>query len=132
MIKNITKKFMMGAAFVAGLGFMSSSLTLDARMKDIELDPGKAAVTPGNYATMYPTIASTDVTVMFHFDTNGTTLLRVYDLSGREVCPQDSGETDNDSLWETSVDVSTLPNGVYFVELTNNGSRIVNKIVVSH
>jgi len=55
----------------------------------------------------------------------------VRDLAGRKVIKQTLGPASG-GQGDTRIDVSTLPSGIYLVEvLAQNGQRSVQKVVVS-
>jgi len=75
------------------------------------------------HATFYPN-PSTDV-VMIKNQKNNATVFSVYDLTGRMI--------QNGTLQPGVVkqfNVSTLPNGIYFLHFNNNGSNQTEKLIV--
>ncbi|MBU2949943.1 T9SS type A sorting domain-containing protein [Tamlana agarivorans] len=53
--------------------------------------------------------------------------LRIYDISGKTILIKKL----NPAVQKEVIDVSSISKGIYFVEITNGTSRLVNKIVVS-
>ena len=58
---------------------------------------------------------------------NNFEALRIYDVSGKTILTKSL----NTSLNKEEINVSSLSQGLYFVEITKGNSRIVNKIIIS-
>ena len=131
MIQKITKKFLVAMLAITLIGV--NLLAFGAgKMKDIELDPGKGE-NVGNMMKTFPTMATSQVTVNFFFASDDVVTLSVYDLQGRVVDPGAQGFVPKARLHESTIDVSTLANGTYFVKLAqNNGTVLTSKFVVQH
>lgn len=79
--------------------------------------------TESNSIRVYPNPAQNSFTV--NPATNDKQLLQVFDISGKQVLQQNIQGT-------TVIDANSLENGVYFIQLKNNGATSTQKIVVQH
>jgi hypothetical protein len=73
--------------------------------------------------TVSPNPSSSLMTVNTPWATDVKTSLRIYDIAGKTVWGQEITET------TTGVDVSTLENGVYFLELSSADQKATTKII---
>ena len=72
---------------------------------------------------VYPNPANQQLTVA---NLNGAAQLSIYDINGRCVYALQADKNN------VQVDVSTLPNGVYFVHITSKHATYIEKLVVLH
>jgi hypothetical protein len=78
----------------------------------------------------YPNPAGTTSQLTYNLPDNGRVTLVLRDMLGREVATFQGEQPKGQNTW--TVDVSTLPEGVYFYELNFGAQRVVQKVVVSH
>lgn len=83
------------------------------------------AIDGANGVTIYPNPAQTTLTVNTA-NVQGTAAVKVVDITGKEVMA-----TTVAGGMETSVDVSALHSGIYFVHITAQGSTAVQKLTIS-
>lgn len=77
-----------------------------------------------------PNPAGTSSVLTYNLPDNGKVNLVLRDMLGREISSYSGEQSSGINTW--TVDVSTLPEGVYFYELNFGTQRIVQKLVVSH
>ncbi len=131
MIQKITKMFLIAllALCLIGVNVLAFAGT---KMKDIELDPGKGD-NVGNQMKVFPTIASAQVAVDFFIEQDAIVTLSIFDAQGRIADDGAQGFVPKARLHESLIDVSTMPNGMYFVKLAQtNGTTLTSKFVVRH
>lgn len=75
--------------------------------------------------TVYPNPASSELNLMWDTNTEESTTIRMFDVTGREVLVS----TNNRGLGEAKLDVSGLGKGIYVIEL-NNGTRSIQRVVI--
>ncbi|WP_434037187.1 chondroitinase-B domain-containing protein [Formosa sp. 4Alg 33] len=79
-----------------------------------------------NSLKLYPNPVTNGVLYLSKQSGNFDTL-RIYDVSGKTIL----SKALNGSIDKEEINVSSLSQGLYFVEISNASSRVVNKIVVS-
>lgn len=79
---------------------------------------GIAKINTANKTSIYPNPATNKINVT----ANDISSLKVFDVIGKEVI----------STKVNDVDVSNLPNGVYFIQVQTNQSTTTQKIIVQH
>ena len=125
-------KNLMVVVFVAALVGFNVLAFAGTKMKDIEISPDKNP-NIGNQMKVFPTIASSVVTVNFFFETDDHVTMSVYDLQGRAVDSGADGFVPKARLHESTIDANTLANGVYFVKLAqDHGATMTTKFIVKH
>jgi hypothetical protein len=77
---------------------------------------------------VYPNPASNTISFKATM-TNGSATLRISDMVGRTVLAKDFGKQTAGEK-ELTLDVSALNNGMYYIELFNEGNRYVNKLTI--
>lgn len=89
-------------------------------------------VTPKNYLfNAYPNPANTSIKIPFYVKDNGKVTITVSDIMGRTL-EQITPAQVNNGLNEVAVNVTDLPNGIYFYSYTLDGTTIATrKFVVS-
>lgn len=80
--------------------------------------------------TSYPNPAGTVTTLEYNLPESGEVKLVLRDMLGRELNSFEGNQPMGLNTW--TIDVSTLPEGVYFYELNFGTQKIVQKLVVSH
>lgn len=80
-----------------------------------------------NSMSVFPSPATDMINVKFASNTVGDVEIRLIDLTGRQVASH-SFVKEKDHF-ETQVSLGNLNNGVYFVEIINNGKRAVKRII---
>lgn len=78
----------------------------------------------------YPNPASQTAVISYSVPREGVVTLTLRDVMGREIISETTEVNTSTQLW--NVDVSTLPDGVYFYELIYNDIRSVQRLVVNH
>jgi hypothetical protein len=78
----------------------------------------------------YPNPAGTSSMLQYNLPENGRVHIALQDMIGREIQTFEGEQQMGMNVW--TVDVSTLPEGVYFYELSFGGEKVVQKLVVSH
>lgn len=79
-----------------------------------------------NYLTLYPNPAANFVTVDQNFETPTSTVLTLSNVLGEVVYTKSSGSASN--LHEV-INLSTLPEGLYFISLKTNSGTTVKRII---
>jgi hypothetical protein len=79
--------------------------------------------------TVYPNPASNSLSFSFDFRGNGSASVSVVDLLGKAVLQKDLGKVSSGNH-TYSVDVSNPQSGVYILELVQNGTKAVSRIVI--
>ncbi len=87
-------------------------------------------VAPANGLQLSPNPASQEVRLAINVANQGEGQLRVLDVQGRTVKAVSLGYL-SAGLHQQSLDLSTMPDGIYMVELLVNGARTVQKLVVT-
>lgn len=64
-------------------------------------------------------------------DKDGLTMIKMYDLNGREVMDIHSGEL-KAGIYKSSIDCSDISAGVYLINLHNNGKSTSSKIIINN
>lgn len=78
---------------------------------------------------VYPNPASSSISFTYDFGGNGTANVSMVDLLGKAVLQKDLGKMTS-GKHTYSVDISSLQSGVYFLELVENGTKAVSRIVI--
>ncbi|HEU4718604.1 MAG TPA: T9SS type A sorting domain-containing protein, partial [Bacteroidia bacterium] len=81
-------------------------------------------------ADAYPNPSGTTTNINYNLPDNGHVHISLVNMLGQEVDSYDGTGHAGTNTW--TVDVSSLPEGVYFYELTFGTQKIVQKLVVSH
>lgn len=88
------------------------------------------AVNKATALNVYPNPTSTNISFSYDFNTSNNATVRIMDLMGRTLMTKDFGKqtvgTNNFTL-----DVATLSNGVYYVEMISGDIRGISKFTVS-
>jgi PKD repeat protein len=87
-----------------------------------------AAVGPAMQISPNP--ASSEVRLAINLENQGQGAIRLLDVQGRAVKAMDLGFLAA-GLHQQTLDLSTMPDGIYLVELMVNGQRTVQKLVVT-
>ncbi|MFA6059311.1 MAG: T9SS type A sorting domain-containing protein [Taibaiella sp.] len=77
---------------------------------------------------IYPNPASTELRFKYSF-TNGLATARIMDIAGRTILAKDFGKM-TEGEKELTLDVSSLNNGIYYIELVNGENRAINKVTI--
>ena len=80
----------------------------------------------GNSFTLYPNPATSTVTIRFESMPKDPVGITITDLEGRTVLQKSIGS----GTLQSSLDVSTIPSGLYLVRLTGSGGDSVQKISI--
>lgn len=80
-----------------------------------------------NVMSVYPNPATDHITVKYNFGNNASANVVIRDIIGNTVYAKNLGKNLSGEK-EIKLDVSSLSSGVYFVELSANNTRIVNKV----
>ncbi len=88
------------------------------------------ATADGLNMVAYPNPAGTSSMLQYNLPSNGNVIITLHDMLGRTINSLEEVQQMGLNVW--TVDVSTLPEGVYFYELTFGDHKIVKKMVVSH
>ena len=72
---------------------------------------------------IYPNPSSTHITIELPSTPQTNTILTIYNLNGQQLITQPITEP------QTTVDVSGLPRGVYFVKVVNDEKVMMGKLV---
>lgn len=76
---------------------------------------------------LYPNPADQTINIAFNSSLNENTRIRIFDVVGQQVLSTQMGTDQGFNLF--SVDVSSLSNGTYFVELANTNSTLTRKFI---
>ncbi len=79
---------------------------------------------------IFPNPATSVVNVNYNFTATTPASIRISDVTGRVVLNQDLGKQ-NRGAQQFSVDVSTLNNGMYTMELVTDQQRAISKLTIS-
>jgi hypothetical protein len=86
--------------------------------------PETLLVTPNPFATR--------ATIEFMTNSNGHTNINVYSIDGRQLATLYNANTQAGEIYQVTLDGANLPNGMYFVEMTNaNGKKTLVKAMIS-
>jgi hypothetical protein len=77
--------------------------------------------------SVYPNPATDHLTIKYNFGNNASASVIIRDIIGKAVYTKDLGKNLSGEK-EIKLDVSSLSAGVYFVELSANNTKIVNKV----
>ncbi len=102
-----------------GANSATSCYTLKVQLGTASKDDG--SITAGK-VSVFPNPVNDRVTIRID-DIQGSATIRVFDMFGRQVMQQNSGQS------VTQLDVSKLTSGMYIIKVTNNGKDNVFKIV---
>lgn len=80
--------------------------------------------------TSSPNPAGNTSVLTYNLPDNGHVKLVLRDMLGREISSFSGEQASGINTW--TVDVSTLPEGIYFYELNFGAQRVVQKMIVSH
>ncbi len=78
----------------------------------------------------YPNPAGTAAVLEYNLPENGKVIITLHDMLGRTIQSFEGEQMMGTNAW--TVDVSTMPEGVYFYELSFGNKKLVQKLVVSH
>lgn len=84
---------------------------------------GISTATKNSQLNLYPNPAQNSFTIRSSTDEKQT--LSLYDITGKQILSQNITGT-------TTIDVNSLENGIYFVQLKNNVGISTQKIIVQH
>ncbi len=90
----------------------------------------EVASADGLNMVVYPNPAGTSSMLQYNLPENGRVTIALRDMLGREIQTFQGEQSTGFNSW--TVDVSALPDGVYFYQLTFGDRTIVEKVVVSH
>jgi hypothetical protein len=90
----------------------------------------EVASAEGLNMVVFPNPAGTSSMLQYNLPENGRVTISLRDMLGREIQNFQGTQQTGMNVW--TVDVSTLPEGVYFYQLTFGDRTIVEKVVVSH
>ncbi len=79
---------------------------------------------------VYPNPANTTINFSYDFVAAQNATVRVYDLMGRTVLTQDFGKQAA-GVNNFTIDIATLSNGIYYVEMASGEARGISKFTVS-
>lgn len=79
--------------------------------------------------SVYPNPANDKINFSFAAAGNAAANVTLRDILGKTVLQSDLGKSSN-GKHEHSMDVSSLQNGIYFLELSQNGSKAVSRVVI--
>lgn len=79
--------------------------------------------------SVYPNPATGSINFSFAFGNNVAASVAVRDLLGKTVMQKDLGKGISGKQ-SYSLDISNLQNGIYFLELSHNGSKAISRVVV--
>lgn len=83
---------------------------------------------PKSSLNIYPNPAATEVR-MKHTFANENATVRITDIAGRLLLTKDFGKQSTGEK-ELSLDISSLQNGIYYIELVTDNGRAINKLTV--
>jgi hypothetical protein len=75
-------------------------------------------------ATLYPNPATSAVTVKFLTAFSGAVVIKVFDMSGKQVIQQGSATVGANQINTATINLSKLPKGTYTVQVNMNGARL--------
>jgi hypothetical protein len=78
----------------------------------------------------YPNPFNPTTTISFTLAQDGITVLRIFDILGREVATLANGDMKAGVVQHVTFDASRLSSGIYFSCLENNGQRQIKKITL--
>ncbi|MCX6271936.1 MAG: T9SS type A sorting domain-containing protein, partial [Bacteroidetes bacterium] len=94
-------------------------------------DPGtiETETETANPLTLYPNPTTGTLNVEFNSAVSGNTTIRVFDLTGRTVYSEivESKE----GLMTRELNLQQLQKGLYFVEISNSGQKLTEKLLIS-
>jgi hypothetical protein len=90
----------------------------------------EVASSEGLNMVVFPNPAGTAAVLQYNLPANGRVMISLHDMLGREI--QNFAGEQQMGMNSWTVDVSELPDGVYFYQLTFGDRKIVEKVVVSH
>ncbi len=79
--------------------------------------------------SVYPNPATEQINLQFNHLVNGQATVKIFDTMGALVSGENINEINNKLF---TLDVTSMSNGFYFIEIENNGSVTKKKFVVSH
>lgn len=79
--------------------------------------------------TVYPNPATEQINMQFNHLVNGKASVKIFDSMGALVSAENINEINNKLF---TLDVTSMSNGFYFIEIENNGQVTKEKFVVSH
>lgn len=88
---------------------------------------GLATISANTEITAYPNPTKGQLNIMLHNAATGTYQINVYDMSGRTVARKQLDI--NNSSFELMLNTSNWPNGMYGVQIINNGAQRVIPVV---
>jgi hypothetical protein len=83
---------------------------------------------PKSSLNIYPNPAATEVRMKYTFANENATV-RITDIAGRVLLTKDYGKQSTGEK-ELSLDVSSLQNGIYYIELVSDNKRAINKLTI--
>jgi hypothetical protein len=75
-------------------------------------------------ATLYPNPATSAVTVKYLTAFSGAVVIKVFDMSGKQVIQQGSATVGANQINTATINLSKLPKGTYTVQVNMNGARL--------
>ena len=91
-------------------------------------DPnGVTGVENNAFVNVFPNPANNIINIAFDVQSTETLSLSLYDLSGKQVLNK---QTSISGFDKETVDVSTLPSGIYFLNLRSESIQQTQKIII--
>jgi hypothetical protein len=79
--------------------------------------------------SVYPNPTSNQINFSYEFGSNEAATVTLRDLLGKTVLQRDLGKGISGKQ-SYSLDINSLQNGIYFLELSSNGVKSINRVVV--
>jgi hypothetical protein len=87
------------------------------------------AMNQENAVSVFPSPANEQINVQFNSLVQGNASIKIYDVTGNLVSQDFVSEISNKVF---TYNVSTLPNGIYMMDVNNNGTSQSQRFVVAH
>ena len=118
--------------FCSGLNKKYKANQFESPMPKVEDSPkqAKREKIDNESFIIFPNPSSSFLTISMNFSNNGTYILKLFDMMGKEVLENSVEITENKGI--KTIPTDTLSNGVYLVEISNGEYKFTKKLIIQH
>jgi hypothetical protein len=104
----------------------------NSNIKNLFFDPNLSIGDWENYfgLSLYPNPNNGQFQITFKDRSVKNSEVKIFDAVGQVIYNQNMGANKNGAWYTTSVDISSMANGVYYVQVVINGNTITKKLVI--
>lgn len=109
--------------------FLACPVSGSSGFYKISSDEGEVLLAENDWQ-LFPNPTADMVKVVFESEQSGMALIKIYTMEGKEAGVIMERSVESGELVETSYQTATLPEGIYIVQFTINGSSKVKRMVI--